>query len=197
MPVIGQFEAGYTAGAKAVNPDVVVETRYLTDWYDHTGFQSPSRAKQVAIEMYTAGADVIFHAAGFSGIGLFDAAAEQSAMLGRHLWAIGVDGDQYLTVDGVEGFGPWDPEKWKPHILTSMLKRLDTVTAVNLKDYAAGRLEGGSRVFGLAEGGVDYSRSGGFIEDIVDQLEAFRRDIISGRIVVPSVPEGRIYELPG
>ncbi len=192
-PTIGRFEAGYIAGAKAVDPDVVVEVSFITDWYDLTGFQSPSRAKQIATEMYQAGADVIFHAAGFSGIGLFDAVAEQSETLGRHLWAIGVDGDQYFSIDGMGEFGPWDPEMWKPHILTSMLKRLDTVAETTVKDYAAGRLEPGSRVFGLAENGVDYSRSGGFVEDIVDQLEAFRRDIISGRIVVPSVPEGRIY----
>ncbi len=197
LPIIGKFEAGYTAGARAVNPDVTVEVRYLTDWYDLTGFQTPSRARQAATEMYQAGVDVIFHAAGLSGLGLFEAAAEQSNILGRHVWAIGVDGDQYVSVDDVDGYGPWDPEEWKPHILTSMLKRLDTVAVISLKDYAAGRLESGIRNLGLAEGGVDYSRSGGFVEGIVLQLEALRRDIISGRIVVPSVPEGRIYDLPG
>lgn len=193
--VIGRFEAGYTAGARAVNPDIEILTTHLTEWYDPSGFLSPSRAKAEATAMYTTGADVIFHAAGFSGVGLFDAAAEQSDILGRHLWAIGVDSDQYHAIDGVEELGPWQPETWKHHILTSMLKRIDVVVETSLADYRAGTLEPGVRILGLAEGGVDYSRSGGFIEDIIGQLEAFRGDIISGVIVVPDVPDGRSYAL--
>ncbi len=81
--------------------------------------------------MYEAGADIVFHAAGKSGLGVFDAV--EAAGDGK--WAIGVDSDQYLTVD----------EAQKPHILTSMLKRIDTAVFDYVKANADDEVKAGLR----------------------------------------------------
>jgi basic membrane protein A and related proteins len=72
-----------------------------------------------------------------------------------------------------------------------MLKRFDTATHATLVDHRRGDLAPGNRIFDLANGGVDYATSGGFIDEHVPVLERLRRDIIAGRIEVPTVPDGR------
>ena len=92
IPLIQKFEAGYVAGVEAVNPDIKVDVTYHRG-ADLAGFNDPAKGKAAAEGMYDDGADIVYHAAGGSGAGVFDAAAEA----GDGKWAIGVDSDQYLT----------------------------------------------------------------------------------------------------
>ena len=112
--LIEKFEAGFTAGAQSVNPDIEVTVAYITEFPDFAGFEDPARAKEIASAMYSEGADIIYAAAGLSGSGMFQAARGLRAT-GTKVWGIGVDSDQYNTVDpSVQEF-----------VLTSMLKRVD------------------------------------------------------------------------
>ncbi|HNJ97481.1 MAG TPA: BMP family ABC transporter substrate-binding protein [Ilumatobacteraceae bacterium] len=173
IDLIKKFEAGYTAGAKYVNPEIDVEVQYLGPAGDDTAWGSPDEAKQIANGWYADGVDVIYTAAGGSGQGTIEAAVESDK------WAIGVDSDQYLTAT---------PDQQK-HILTSMLKRVDVAVYETIKAAQAGTLEGGFATYDLKVDGVGYSTSGGYLDDVVDQLEAIKAKIISGDITVPTAPE--------
>ncbi len=176
--LIEKFEAGFTAGAQAVNPDIVVIPQYITQAPDFDGFFAGDRAREIALNMYDQGADIIYHAAGGSGAGLFEAAAEQSESTGSQVWAIGVDSDQFFTAG----------EEAQPYILTSMLKRVDNAVYEITTAHANGAFTAGNVVYDLSTDGVGYSTSGGYIDDITDQLEAFKAQIVSGEIVVPTAP---------
>jgi basic membrane protein A and related proteins len=179
IDLIHKFEAGFTAGAQAVNPDVVVDVDYISPAGDFTGFNDPARAQEIATAQYESGADVIFHAAGGSGGGLFSAAAEYSDSSGSQVWAIGVDSDQYLTAD----------PSVQPYILTSMLKQVGQAVYLTSEAYANGTLEAGTTVFDLSVDGVGYSTSGDFLsEDVIAQLEDLKAQIIAGDIEVPTTP---------
>jgi serine/threonine protein kinase/DNA-binding winged helix-turn-helix (wHTH) protein len=188
IPMMHEFQAGYEAGAHAVDPSIEVRSTYLTPYFDVSAFGSPTYAFHVARRMYRWGADVIFHAAGDSGRGVFQAAVE---IRDRHVWAIGVDVDQYQETTAMD---PKDapPElhiaAWPSHVLTSMVKRVDVAVYEVLRDYSRGILTPGVRRLGLAEGGVDIAYSGGFIDDIRPQIEDLRAQIIAGDVVVPSKP---------
>ncbi|MFC7495104.1 MULTISPECIES: BMP family lipoprotein [unclassified Nocardioides] len=171
-PLIQKFEAGYIAGAEAVNPDIKVDVKYLTQVPDFSGFADPAKGKTAAQGMYDNGADVVYHAAGGSGGGVFEAASEAGAK------AIGVDSDQFNTAD----------PSVQDVIITSMLKNVNVavheyLTAVNDGDFPAGVTR-----YDLAVDGVGYSTSGGQIDDITDQLDEFKQQIIDGEITVPTAP---------
>jgi basic membrane protein A len=173
-PLIQKFEAGYVAGAKAVKPDIVVDVSYISPAGDFTGFSDPARGQIVAQGMYDAGADIVYHAAGGSGQGVFEAAAAAGKR------AIGVDSDQYQTVD--------DPAL-QAVIMTSMLKRVDNAVESFIGDYVEGNVEGGTDIVNdLSTEGVGLATSGGFIDDISDQLDDYRQQIIDGAITVPTTP---------
>lgn len=188
VPLIRKFEAAYVAGAKAVDPDVTVDVEYLTPSYDFSGFMSVTLGAQAATRIYSGGADVVYAAAGNSGWGAFEAAARLSPELDRHLWAIGVDTDEYHSSQSVVVPGFIDPAGWQPHILTSMLKRADVAVDLMIQEFAQGDFTK-ERVLRLADDGVGYATSGGHIADIVPTLEDFKRQIIAGELVVPTVPE--------
>ena len=173
--LIEKFEAGYIAGAKAVNPDIEIISQYITEFPDFDGFNAPDRAKEIAASMYAAGADIVYHAAGGSGAGLFEAAKEVSEESGSKVWGIGVDSDQYNTVDA----------EVQEYVLTSMLKRVDNAVYLVLQSQVNGTFKAGQTAFGLSDDGVGYSTSGGYLDDIVPQLEALKQQIVSGQIVVP------------
>jgi basic membrane protein A len=180
VPLILKFQAGFEAGALAANPDInILPAVYLTQVPDFTGFNDPVKGKEAALALYGQGADVIFHAAGGSGLGLFQAADELSTDE-SFLWAIGVDSDQYNTVG--------DPAL-QEHILTSMLKRVDVAVGKAILDFLEGNFTPGAVRLGLAEEGVGYATSGGFIDDISAQLDDYATQIIDGTIVVPTEPE--------
>jgi basic membrane protein A and related proteins len=171
--LIQKFEAGYAAGAAEVNPQIRVDVQYLSPEGDPSGFGDPEGGKVTAQGMYQAGADIVFHAAGGSGQGVFEAAVEAGKR------AIGVDSDQYLSAS---------PDQ-QAVIMTSMLKRVDLAVESFIADFASGDLEGGSDVVNdLSTEGVRLSDSGGFITDIQDQIDDFRQQIIDGEIEVPTSP---------
>lgn len=174
ISLIKKFEAGFVAGAKQVNPDAKVQIKYITPEGDFSGFNSPDKAKEIAGSMYEGGADVIFHAAGGSGSGLFDAAVAA----GEGKWAIGVDSDQYTSAT---------PEQQK-HILTSMLKRVDVAVFNTIEAFSKGDKTGGTKVFDLSVDGVGYSTSGGYLDDIKTQLDDLKAKVVGGEITVPTEP---------
>ncbi len=176
IDLIHKFEAGFVAGAKQINPDITVDIKYITQPPDFAGFNDPAKAKEIAASMFEGGADVVYHAAGGSGLGLFEAAKEYSDTSGTHVWAIGVDSDQYQTA----------PADLQPFILTSMLKRVDVAVYETIKAQVEGTFAGGYLTFDLARDGVGYSTSGGFVDDIASQLEDLKAQIIDGTITVPT-----------
>jgi len=171
-PLIQKFEAGYVAGAEAVNPDIEVDVTYLTQVPDFSGFADPAKGKTAAQGMFDNGADIVYHAAGGSGGGVFEAASESDNL------AIGVDSDQYNTAD----------PSVQDVILTSMLKNVNVAVYEYLSDVEAGDIPSGVTTYDLAVDGVGYSTSGGFVDDIVDQLDEFKQQIIDGDITVPTAP---------
>ena len=179
IDLIKKFEAGFVAGAEHINPDIEVDIAYLTQPPDFSGFNDPAKGKEAAAGMYDGGADVVYHAAGGSGGGVFEAAKEASDASGEQMWAIGVDSDQYQSA----------PEDLQPYILTSMLKRVDVAVYETIKAQVDGNFEGGYHTFDLARDGVGYSTSGGFVDDISDQLEELKQQIIDGEIEVPTAPQ--------
>ncbi len=168
VPLISKFEVGFTEGAKAVKPDVTVQTVYLTQPPDFSGFNDPAKGRTAAQGMFDGGADVVYHAAGGSGGGLFEAAKAAGAL------AIGVDSDQYETAA---------PEV-KDVILTSMLKKVDVAVYDFISSVSEGEVQAGPRVYDLEQGGVDYSTSGGQVDDIKAQLDDYKQKIVSGEITV-------------
>ena len=168
IPFIARFEAGYAAGAAAIRQGVTVLIKYLADPPKFAGFSNPVKARSVAAAMYGAGADVIYHAAGASGAGVF-----QAAKASGH-FAIGVDSDQYLTASA----------DTKASILTSMLKRVDA--AAHQYTRAMSQRSSFPRVarFGLSNDGVGYSKSNPLVQPYVAAAEKLRDLIVAGKIRV-------------
>ncbi|MDQ3592239.1 MAG: BMP family ABC transporter substrate-binding protein [Actinomycetota bacterium] len=172
-PLIQAFEAGYVAGVEEVNPDIEIDSQYLSQDDPVKGFENPAGGKTAATGMYDNGADVVYHAAGKSGLGLFDAVEAA----GKGNWAIGVDSDQYLTADPAQ----------QPFILTSMLKRVDTGVFEFAKGVDEGQPPSGYVTYDLASGGVDYATSGDFLSaEIISQIDDYKQQIIDGTIKVPA-----------
>jgi basic membrane protein A len=184
--LIGRFEAGYTAGARAIDPDIEVLVDYLSRPPDLEGFVDVAGGERAARSMYESGADVVFAAAGQSGLGVFEAAADLSEAGRGQLWAIGVDTDQYETVAFLPGVV--DPARWQRHILTSMTKSAAANIEDLLTDVAAGRLQPGPRRVGLSTGAVGLSFTGGHLDGVRSELAQLRRRIVSGAVLVPSRP---------
>lgn len=169
--LIGKFETGYREGVKAVNPDINVLVEYIGD--DVTAFNNTTAGEALSTKMYDGGACIIYHAAGASGAGLFTAAVKADKL------AIGVDSDQYQLVSAEQ----------QPHVFTSMIKKVDTAVYNAIKAHADGSFKGGTaQVFGLAEQGVDYSKSNTTLmtPDIISAVDKFKQQIISGQIKVPA-----------
>lgn len=177
--LIEKFEAGFVAGAQAVNPDIEIISEYITEFPNFDGFTDPAAGRETALSIYEAGADIIYHAAGGTGAGMFAAAKEHSEATGTKVWGIGVDSDQYNTVDA----------EVQEYVLTSMLKRVDNAVFEVIKAHLDGTFAAGNIVYDLSVDGVGYSTSGGFLpDDVVATLEDFKAQIIDGSIVVPTEP---------
>jgi basic membrane protein A len=168
IPLIHKFEAGYRAGVKYVCPDCTVFVQYAG--VTPEAFRNPGRGKELALSQYQSGVDVIFHASGSTGLGVFEAARQTGKL------AIGVDADQYDEAPG--------------HVLTSMVKGVDAVVADQIKRVRDGTFRGGVYEYGLAEQGVGYvydNRVKNLIPDSVHaRVESLRRAIIAGKIRVPA-----------
>lgn len=173
IPLIHKFEAGYRAGVLRVCPDCTVVAQYAGATPE--AFKNPGRGKELALSQYQSGVNVIFHASGSTGLGVFEAARAT----GRK--AIGVDADQYAEAPG--------------YVLTSMVKRVDQAVfdaSRMARDAATGGapFRGGVRQLGLREGGVDYvydARNRALIPAAARaRVEALRDSIVAGHISVPS-----------
>lgn len=172
VDLIKSFEVGFAAGAKAAKADIKVLTNYLSTPAEACkGFNDPTGGKTAATGMYDQKADVIYAAAGGSGTGVFEAAKAKNTL------AIGVDSDQYNTVTDAS---------LKPVIMTSMLKRVDNAVFNFVKDFSEDKFKAGVTVFDLKADGVGYSTSGGQVDDLKTKLDAFKADIVSGKITVPT-----------
>ena len=170
--LITKFFAGYKQGALAVNPAIKIDEKRLAAGSASSGFGDLAGAKVAASAMYQGGADIVYTAAGGSWGGSFPAAVEAGKL------AIGVDSDQYVTVGDVAV---------KKVILTSMVKRVDTAVEASVKEFKdTGKIT--SKAYGLKDGGVGYSTSGGFVDDIKSKLEAAKAKIVSGETKVSETP---------
>ncbi|MBB4686290.1 BMP family lipoprotein [Amycolatopsis jiangsuensis] len=172
-PLIQKFEAGYLQGAKAVSDKIEIEDDYLTPAGDFTGFQDPAKGNVKAAAEIAKGADVIYHAAGASGKGVFDAAKANDAL------AIGVDSDQYNQKTVAAD---------KDIIITSMIKRVDIAVFQFLRSVAKNDLSSLPKRFDLKVDGVGYATSGGKVDDIKDVLDGYKAQIVSGAVQVSDKP---------
>ncbi|HEX5564875.1 MAG TPA: BMP family protein, partial [Sporosarcina sp.] len=176
IPVIERFHAGFVAGVEAVNPDIKVDVQY-------TGaFDKAELGKAAAGRMYSSGVDIIFHAAGGTGNGVFTEAKERKAAdKDAYVWVIGVDSDQYdegqVGDDNIT--------------MTSMLKRVDVAVQDISKLAQEGKFPGGeTKVYGLEDDGVTLADSRGAIpQDVMDKVEEYKKKIASGEIKVPEFVE--------
>ena len=164
--IINHFAAGYRAGIEYVDSDADVAIQYVGG--DHP-FGDTTTAKEIATTQKGKGYDIIFHAAGGSGLGVF-AAAQESDFI-----AIGANSNQNII----------DPD----HIVASMLKRVDVAAYDIVKAALEGDLQVGSeKVLGLEDEGIGYTLDGSNIkvpEDVVEKLEEIKEKIITGEIQVP------------
>ena len=173
IPVINRFHAGYKAGAEAVNPNIEIMV-------DYTGaFDKPDLGKASANLMYSSGVDIIFHAAGGTGNGVFSEAKERKAKdKNANVWVIGVDADQYAEgeVDANTNI-----------TLTSMLKGVSTAVIDISNKAKDGEFPGGTTtVYGLKENGVGLADSRGAIsKDVLKTIEDYSKQIADGKIKVP------------
>jgi len=167
IPLIRRFELGYEAGAKKVQPQITVFANYVG--VTSEAWNNPPKGKELALSQYEAGADIVFAAAGASGLGVFDAAEDKKK------FAIGVDANQDWMKPGL--------------ILTSMLKRVDLAVFTAIEDAKASRFSGGVKRFGLHDRGVDYSvddyNSKALTEQVRRRADELKAEIIAGKIIVP------------
>lgn len=175
-PLIKKFEAGFTAGVKAVNPNAEIVVAYAESFTDAT------KGRSLAQNMYNGGVDIIYHASGGVGKGIFD---EVKTREQGKFWVIGVDMDQSSLA----------PD----HTLTSMIKRVDNAVFDVTKQLKENKLEKGTEmVFGLKENGVGVAEntSKHVSEDILKQIEDLKQKIINGEIKVPTtVEEAKSFKL--
>jgi basic membrane protein A len=168
IPLIKKFEAGYVAGVHAVAPHAQVIIKYAGT--TGSAFKDPTKGKELGLAEYNQGADIIYHASGSTGLGVFEAARERNKL------AIGVDSDQYDEAPG--------------HILTSMVKRVDVAVFDTIRQMLDGQWQGGVKVFGLAEEGVTWvydDRNKALIPDAAKAtVDSLRAELVAGRIVAPT-----------
>ncbi len=166
IPLIHKFATGYAEGAKYVNPNIQVSENYvgITD----AAWNNPGKGRELANSQFEQGTDVIFAAAGNSGLGVFDAAESYKR------FAIGVDANQNWVKPGF--------------ILTSMIKRIDNAVYSVVKEETKGQFKGGVRVFGLDNDGVGYAldeyNKALIPPAVLEKVEQAKRDIIAGKIKV-------------
>lgn len=173
--VIDGFQAGFEAGVKAANPKVKVDVQYAGSFGD------AAKGQTIAKRMYDSGADIIFHAAGGTGTGLFTEAKERKKKdPNADVWAIGVDRDQYD--EGKVGD--------KNIVLTSVLKRVD-IAAKDISNLGKdGKFPGGKTItYGLKDAGVGLADSHGAITaETQKKIDEYKEKIIKGEITVPEKP---------
>lgn len=174
IPLIHRFEKGYEEGAKSVNPNVKVIDNYvgITD----AAWNNPGKGKELALSQIEKNADVIFTAAGNSGLGAFDAVEQygRNDQGEANKFVIGVDSNQNMVKPGF--------------VLTSMVKRVDNSVYDVVKEVLSGKFQGGFHVFGLDKDGVAFSmdenNKGLIPDDVLKKVDVAKTKIINGEIKV-------------
>jgi basic membrane protein A and related proteins len=171
--LIEKFQAGYEAGVESVCPDCEVLVQYAGATPD--AFNDPARGKEISLQQISQGADIIYHASGATGAGLFEAAKE------KKIFAIGVDANQAKQV-------PDAP------ILTSVVKRVDNAVFQTIEQARKGKFPAGKAVeFGLDNDGISLAPFGRFDDlvpqEVKDQVDKAQQGIIDGKIKVPTKPQ--------
>lgn len=176
-PLINKFESGFIAGVKSVNPDISVEVQYAGS------FAAADKGKLIASNMYNSGIDVIYHASGATGNGVFAQAKDiKKNNPEREIWVIGVDRDQYE--EGQIG----------EHnvTLTSMVKRVD-IAVQDLSNKAMnGEFPGGEVLkYGLKDEAISVAKTNkeALTDDILKAVEKWKEKIVSGKLDVPKTRE--------
>ena len=174
--MMNKFGYGYLAGVYAANPKATVQQ------INANNFADPAIGKTSATTMITKGADIIFHAAGGTGVGVIQACQEAKK------YAIGVDTDQSSLAPDT--------------VITSAMKSVDNAVYDSVKQLVEGTLKGGEVVYDLAKGGVDIAPTTNLLsEDVLKKVEEIKAKILSGEIVVPGTKDefekefGDKYEL--
>ncbi|HTK30925.1 MAG TPA: BMP family ABC transporter substrate-binding protein [Candidatus Saccharimonadaceae bacterium] len=168
IPLIKKFEAGYKAGVHAVRPkaDVIVKYAGTTG----AAFKDPTKGKELGLAEYQQGADIIYHASGSTGLGVFEAAKDT-----KHL-AIGVDSDQYDEAPGT--------------VVSSMVKHVEVAVFNTIRASQQGHFQGGVQSYGLAENGVgwvyDARNAAQIPAPVKATVDSLRDLIVAGKIAVPS-----------
>lgn len=178
---INKFEVGFAAGVAAVNEEAAKglissdgKNPGITVKYADS-FEDTNKGYELAKSLYNEGCDIIYHAAGGVGLGLFQATQELREE-GEDVWAIGVDMDQQVSLP-----------KFADVMLSSMMKRVDDATYEASKSVVDGKFEGGHKVLGIAEGGVGMSASTSKNTDakVIEKAKEFEEKIKKGEIKVP------------
>src|SRR5436309_4403608 len=171
--LIHRFEGGFEQGAKAANPKIKVIQNYVgvTDG----AWNNPGKGKELSLAQISKGADVIFTAAGNSGLGAFDAVEQAGKVDGRAAhFVIGVDSNQNMLKPGF--------------VLTSMVKHVDNAVYLIVEDVVNHRFQGGLHVFGLDTEGVGYVMDNNnqslVSSEAVRAAEEAKKKIIGGQIKV-------------
>ena len=168
IPLIKKFETGYDAGALTANPKVeILPAKYTASWDD------VDKGKAAADVLFNGGADIVYQAAGKSGLGVINSAKEHK------LFAIGVDSNQDDVAKGT--------------VLTSMIKHVDQAVYQTIKDAATDKFTAGTKVYDLKTNGVGLSEMKNTKsivgKDTMAKLLKVEDSIKKGAVVVPSTPE--------
>lgn len=180
-PLINKFEVGFVAGVKSVDPSIEVDIRYAES------FDDASKGRQIASSMYQSGVDIIYHAAGGAGNGVFNEAKDiKNNDPEAYVWVIGVDRDQNdegkITVGGTE----------YNVTFTSMVKRVDVAVQDIAERAMNGEFPGGQTVeYGLEDGGISVAESNpeAYTDDIKKEVQEWQQKILDGEIDIPSTRE--------
>ena len=163
IPLIRKFQGGYDQGARYVNPDITVYANMTGTTVE--AWNNPTKGAELAKAQIDKGADVVYQAAGGTGIGVLQATADAG------VFGIGVDSNQNWMHPG--------------NMLTSMLKRLDLTIFEQAEKTAAGNFESGIHILGLAEGMVGYATEDGQVTaEMEAAVEAAAKGIVDGSIPV-------------
>jgi hypothetical protein len=169
--VIARFRDGFVAGVGQIDPGVDIVELFLTEREDWVAaFHDRSHGREAAGTLFSSGCDIVAHAAGESGRRVFEAAQCRSEETGRHCWGVGADYDEYLT----------QPEPFRPHVLTSVVKQVPIDVFAEIKRAILRGEPDRAPELGLETQGIRLSTSGGHLDPLAPSLRELRQRIISG-----------------
>lgn len=177
-----RYEEGFRRGAQVVTPDVNVLVTYLKETADQEKTPDDLSPTEAAAELFDRDADIVYQVAAGTGSGVFNAAVDAEG------WAIGSEYDQYQTAN----------EDQRTRILTSMVKRADTVCFDFVRRVERREAPSGVITYGLKADGVDYATSGGYVKNLTDRLDSLAAPVASGEVTIPApAPLPAPVETPG